>query len=50
MDDQDEVVAVVAVDVADRQVAGLDQGVGVAEALAFEDAERQGVLEVVGGA
>ena len=46
MDDQDEVGAAVAVDVADAQVARLDQVVDVAERLALEDLEREGTLEV----
>ena len=39
MDDQDEVVAAVAVDVADGQVARLGEVAGAAEDLALEDLE-----------
>ena len=42
MDDQDEVGPAVAVDVADGEVAGLDQVVDVAEGLALEDLEGEG--------
>src|SRR5262249_43521734 len=48
VDDEDEIVAAVAVDIADGKVARLDEGTRVAEALALEDAEGQGALEVVG--
>ena len=39
MDDEDEVLAAVAVDVADGEVAGLDRVAAAAERLALEDLE-----------